>query len=1088
MTNFEKVQRDILDARESAQLVSAGAGSGKTTVMIEKIANLILDGVPIDSILVVTFTVLAGQEMKDRLEKKLKQELDTAEDKAKILDILERLKTASIDTIDGFSSKMIRKYFYELNLSPNIEIISDNTRDYFLSRAMRTTFNKFSNDVEKLNVLIDIFGGNRRNLDNVEELILDSYYNLMNIENYEEFLLSARREYENSIKSENVVNAYINKKIRAVILSIRDNYSSLDQTVRSTIDTFILDLNKFSTKLNLKANLNILYNLSIPSFTAKEIKENLALAEIDDAISSLSDLRENLRANGIDENFDEKNEKILIYFDYFIEILAEFIKNYNNLKEKNNLLDFNDLNRLMLKLLKNDRVKTELNTKYKYIFVDEYQDVNPLQDKLINALAGSDTKVFVVGDVKQSIYGFRGASPQGFIDKYSQYKNDTDSGRAFDMNINFRSNPKVLEFINEIFSNIMKSDSADIPYYPDNVIEPKRTDIVDDKVKICLVKDENSEEIAQGIYSVESDINDRIHADSKLKEATLVLKIITDLIGQDIYDAKEKVIRKIKYSDIAILSRSEKDETMRILIELLKSNAVPLNVTNKLDIAKNECIRLILSILKCVNNTADNVDYLATIFALTDIDIDQLIEIHTEDDLYLSLLAHSENESVATLNKILENIRNASFTMTNSGLIRYILNDCRLKYYILAKENGAREIDLLDEFINKLTAIEDSLNIAEFIEVVESNVSRAGDFQSSDNENSVTIQTIHKSKGLEYPIVILYNASKMFSYLRENDSINFNDSIGFGVDYFDMTERTKRTALVKYAINLLNMEKGYKEEMRLLYVALTRAQNKLYITGKYTDKIFTDIKNTSFMNMILSCYRDRISEGINEFHYCDIDFIDSLPEINLIRPALEIEIERADLGFVYQNQSKFSIPIKNTVTGLNSELSQKTSFSTKKWFNPYTQYSADDDRATIGTHYHSALENLDFLKEYQKNTDYEDVDYRKIKLAYDQLSPLMKDSVDVRKEADFMLYIPYNEIVPDSPVSDKVLVQGVVDLMIEYKDSITIVDYKFSTLDVEILKQKYQEQLALYKLAVERAYNKKVEHMYIYSIMTGELR
>ena len=208
----------------------------------------------------------------------------------------------------------------------------------------------------------------------------------------------------------------------------------------------------------------------------------------------------------------------------------------------------------------------------------------------------------------------------------------------------------------------------------------------------------------------------------------------------------------------------------------------------------------------------------------------------------------------------------------------------------------------------------------------------------------------------------------------------------------------------------------------------------------------------------------------------------------MIRPALEIEIERTDLGFVYQNQSKFSIPIKNTVTGLNSELSQKTSFSTKKWFNPYTQYSADEDRATIGTHYHSALENLDFLKEYQKNTDYEDVDYRKIKLAYDQLSPLMKDSVDVRKEADFMLYIPYNEIVTDSPVSDKVLVQGVVDLMIEYKDSITIVDYKFSTLDVEILKQKYQEQLALYKQAVERAYNKKVEHVYIYSIMTGELR
>ena len=209
-------------------------------------------------------------------------------------------------------------------------------------------------------------------------------------------------------------------------------------------------------------------------------------------------------------------------------------------------------------------------------------------------------------------------------------------------------------------------------------------------------------------------------------------------------------------------------------------------------------------------------------------------------------------------------------------MIRYILDDKRVRYYILRKLSGEKELKLIEEFLSKLSTIEDSLNLAEFIDVIESGVSKGTDFETSDDEDSVTLQTIHKSKGLEYPVVILYNASKEFSYIREHDGINFNADIGFGFDHFDRENRVKSCSITKYAIKLKNDEKGYKEELRLLYVALTRAKNKLYITGCYKPKDILEksIKNTNYVNCMLNCFINGINGEHTEFKNCEIDLID----------------------------------------------------------------------------------------------------------------------------------------------------------------------------------------------------------------------
>ena len=271
-----------------------------------------------------------------------------------------------------------------------------------------------------------------------------------------------------------------------------------------------------------------------------------------------------------------------------------------------------------------------------------------------------------------------------------------------------------------------------------------------------------------------------------------------------------------------------------------------------------------------------------------------------------------------------------------------------------------------------------------------------------------------------------------------------------------------------------------KEEKRN---AISAERIEIIASGKQLEE---KLKKTSYLNMILSCYQSAIVAGKTDFDLCEFIFFDDVKNNTVSSTEVVPEIDFKNPDFVYSNDS-FAIPIKNTVTGINSKQSEAQKFSTKAYLTPQVQYQVNEDKAIVGTHYHKALELLDLTQEYQQNTNFDDVDYQKIKMAHSKLSVLAKGAKSIHKETDFMMYLPYNDLVAESRVNEKVLVQGVLDMLIEFEDHFDIVDYKFSNLKADVLKQKYAEQLRLYKLAVENAYGKKVEHMYIYSINTGEL-
>ncbi len=1088
-SKFNEEQLAIINSTEQHQLVSAGAGSGKTTVLIEKLTRLIVnEHVPINNLLVVTFTVFAAEEMKSRLIKSLQEELlkaDTKERAEEILSSIEQVKVADISTIDGFASKNIKKYFYELEIEPSVEIISDSTRDYYMTRAMKKSIEELTQEEEKINLLLDIFGKDQRNLSNLESFVLNTYFDVINLEDYEEFINKSKLAYIKSDEAEKIVNNLICATVEKAIKTFECDETLYDVDVESLKSGFLNEFKKVKTTNNLKENLQALFEMNIETFNARDSKRYASLKILNGAIKDVLDRKNKLQERGIDTDFEEKSQKVLAYFNYFIELLQKFIKNYADLKAKNNLLDFNDLTRLMLKLLKNEKIKAELHNKYKYIFVDECQDINPLQDKLLCELCGKDAHTFMVGDVKQSIYGFRGAVPELFLEKYDAYKKHHELGKAFDMKQNYRSNPKILKFIDEKFSDFMTKSATGIDYKNDCTFKAG-LDFEDDKVQIALIEKDEEDEIATGVYSVKEDSN-LAKESSKVEQARYVVNKITSLVGTEIYDAKQKQMRKLTYADIAILSRSEKDEATTILVDMLRQAGVPVNVNQKLEVVKSELVSLVLSILKCVVKTADDVDYLATFMALTPMTMDNLVALRTKDlSLYEDLCNNKDDEIVKIGFEKLKRIEQASYTCLNNALIRFILSDIGLKYYILSKPEGKNELAVLNEFLNKLSA-ENNLGLCEFISVVESSISKGTDFNSQDAFDSVTVQTIHKSKGLEYPVVFLVNANKQFNSLNENDEVNFASNLGIGVNYFDVLNRTKSSSLLKYAIRENNKKKGKLEEMRLLYVALTRAKNKLFIVGTLPKLAQgkTQLEDKCFTNMLVKKNFNELTKNHNEFDYFDVDIIGEQEHV-LQAEKQDVKLDSSNLNFAYDKQTEFNVPIKNTVTALNTKRSEEEHFSTKAWLTPQIQAEAEVDRAMVGTHYHAALENLDYLTEFKKTTDFEDVDYFKIEQAHKKLQPLFTGSISHKKEADFMMYVPYNELVGGN-IKDKVLVQGVVDLLIEYADGFAIVDYKFSSLPIGVLKQKYAEQLALYKHAVELAYGKPVKNTYIYSINTGEM-
>ena len=1116
---FDPEQRKVLDDTSQHQLVSASAGSGKTTVMIQKITDLLLNNqVSTDELLVVTFTNLASSEMRERLIKNISEALSATtndDEKNRIQLILDNLETAAVNTIDGFCSKMLKKYFYQANLDPEIKIISSFSQEYYINKALDLAIKEFNQtNHHELVLLCDIFEKKTRSLDDLKTNMLKCFKYCVCQKDYNKFLDSVLDQYKDlSSPSSQYLSNYIYSKVNPnvlEILRILPNFTDFAK-LHKMMDTYCTHLLNVKSTNCLTDNVMLLKNCPICNFSHTE---NIAKGDL--LYEKLKHHTENLRSVISEMKFlnDLQDGKyitdISTHLDGFIKLLRLFIDTYDRLKHENDVMDFSDLERKMLDLLKQEEIINDFHNTYKYIFVDEYQDINPMQDELINTLLSNSGNLFMVGDVKQSIYGFRQSTPELFIQAYKNYKENTALGTAFDMNINFRSAPEILRFNNEIYSYLMTEQAADIDYANTSQFKPKREDFPKTQAVEILIADTDHEPnnlAEQGIYNIKTHLNPSTTISPHTMEINLVVEKIRGLIGSEFYDSSTKQIRKLEYSDIAILSRDIGGEKVQELAKTLNQNNIPVSIIKKTNLKESEGVNKILSLLRIINHTAGDIDY-AYLFTspLVNIDYNELLQIHTNHklSLYENLIEYINNNNDNLSVKIkygfnlCDELRIVSSTLNVAELIDVILNKYHLRQYLLASPKGHEQVNILDEFLSTLSSEEKVLSISKFIDLVEKNLDSVNETISRDSINSVTIQTIHASKGLEYPVVILFNSGKQFRYIKDSSDLNFDLDLGIGMEYYDLNARKRQESPTRYAIKLKNREKSYKEELRLLYVATTRAKNKLIITGCCSeDKLKSNtLPRDNFLSLILSTYYAQINTKPLAVEYnfanCKINIFGYLPAANTDcvdsdKLLCSDGIINTNINYIYPHIQESNISIKNNVTALSRTLNDEYNIAPIKLNLGENLQATTDDLAQIGTQYHNALSTIDYCCPYAYNGDDADIDETLIKLAYDKISPIANGAIRQFNEKQFMMYVPYKDIYPDSDLDTRIMVQGIIDLIIEFDDHLVLIDYKYSNLPIHKLIEKYRTQIMLYKLALERAFKKPVTQSLIYSIKTGDL-
>ena len=1107
---YHESQQKILLPKSLNELVSASAGSGKTTIMVQKITDLLTSGQVLPSeIMVVTFTIAAADEMKSRLNANVENYARLhPEEVDKMNAVKDGLISASIGTIHAICLRTIKKYFYALGVNANVNVIEGARDRYFRNQALTQTAQEF--DTVALQRLLQIFGNNRRDMsvlfDNVESV----YDFVVSLDNRDEFLLKSEQFYKDDTIAKNeliniakiTANNYadslskLNLESHEKLNSMRDKIITVLQSINSVNDWDIL----------------ILHLQALAEFNFQRIRDAKEIADYVQFQNILDNIKKYFVKKYVEIkslNDEEKNEIIEI-ISYFTEFVRKFSENFEKNKQKFNVLDFNDLELKMLQLLKNEEIANELRQNYKYIFVDEFQDVNSVQGRIVE-LISNGKNLFLVGDVKQSIYGFRFANPEQFVGLFNDYKNNADLGVAEQMNVNYRTNPKILNFVNQIFNKIMTQENSGIAYKGNSEFEPMRDDIVSlTNVELdIIVAEKQKREFAESlpVYSVRDDVDRNNRLTESLKMAKFVANKISSLINTDIYDTKAKKMRKVEYKDISILSRQLASAKVRDLIEELKANQLPVTVEQNIDVGSSEGIQILLSLARIVNySTADN-DYVSAMLSYGGFNFQELSVVASEkgDTFVDKMRAYSNDDKLAikisTFARNVENLRYDLLNKSIKGVFESLLYKYGLYNYISNCENGMEEISAVQDFLASISEDENSKSLADYLLTLDQDVNKEHNSTISTSANSITIQTIHKSKGLEYPIVFLIDCGASYSTQSTKSKVICNVQYGLGLDYHDIDTRTISPTLERRLCEMATLDKEASEEQRLLYVAMTRAQNQLYLVAQVNEK---DLQpkaladcNSYFANIAYGLDVDLTVQSDLTLANAVVHFV--LPsEICFDEPDEKDNFKDIDITDIEQNIAfkyngvREQISLKNSITQVTKTLAEDAYVPNKMYTRESIGAGAED--TNLGTLYHRALQ-LGLLSDKAKShaafsefaRTHADIDVTLLDRTYDALRPLFTSDCTLKKEAQFMMCVPYNSIYTTSTASDNVLVQGVVDLIIETPTGIIVVDYKLSSANETTLKARYTPQLELYARACESAFKKRVVAKYIYSIKLQKL-
>ncbi len=1116
MATFTKEQQRAIDAQGKA-IVSASAGSGKTTVMIEKIIRLIKSGIGVEELLAVTFTKKAAAQMKEKLCKALIEEINldglTAERRAFLKKQLSETQSADISTIHSFCAKLLRTHFFAAGVDNAFRVIGGDDAEgtALKNAALDELFEEgYEEKEEKFSHLLSVYW--RKKSDRtLRKIFLTAYEHLRCRADYREYL-ERSKGYDESVFAR--ICADLKKKLdekcryyyelledeRAYFMAFAGSAQlALCEELMGLLDETLSAPDYFSACAVQKPKFSVNRSSKKDGDEKKLHTERLAFLKgrvvkiYDDELAKTRSKEEELKSF---IRSGETAEALAVY-------LLRFDEKYESLKAERGVLDYNDLEHKALRLLKEEEIVREMREKYRYVFVDEYQDVNPVQEELITRLSGEN--LFLVGDVKQAIYGFRGSKSRFFVEKQKEFENG--GGQNLFMTRNFRSSDKVLDAVNAQFSLAMTPRVCDVDYARDSHMEKGgRYETNSGKVCVHFVgKEEKKLAEKRGVYSVKA------QAEKKLREESLLAKTIRAIIEDEraskFFDPDTGEYRQVRYSDIAVLSRKKQGQIART-VESLAAEGVPVNAAAAVNICDFSEIKMLIDLLSLIDNAEQDVPLCSVLLsAVGNLTTDDLTDIRLayKDESFFrkackkyakekdDLLAHKLKKFYAYFEKL----RALSRVVDAGELLTRIISETRMESELLARANGVAALKRIHRFVEEAVTPE-PLCVHAFLDRLR-DLGYKIEYSENGGEDSVKVLTMHSSKGLEYPIVILDNLSAPFRGI-DRDEVEVEEKYGLAPYAFDEEKMTKSSTLLRRLHEHNETESSRADGLNLYYVALTRAKYALHMLFE-SRTAMSDVKYArSFAEFTDFSVWDEyvVQDELLELPKQERTALVFRPDESLARRIMQAFLwEYAYEGFE-------NLPVKSSATQLLAALPLPEEQENTGLFDESENYA--DKGATskeAGIAYHAFLENFDFSLLYDEqgsfigNTALQELISSLYKNAKDGgmdemnlvseeklveilSNPVFKELQGKRlyKEQKFLVALPVKDTYAKRENADSALLQkdgeemifqGAIDLMAVGEDGeVQIIDYKFSKGGQQYLRTHYLPQLRLYKQAAAK--------------------
>lgn len=1138
---WTKEQEQAIYTKDCNLLVAAGAGSGKTAVLVERIINKIInENVDIDRLLVVTFTNAAASEMRERIADRLYKEIETKPELQKQISLLGK---ASITTMHAFCLKVIRDNFFKVSLDPNFRIGDTAECELIkleaLEELLEEKYETYDDDFENI---INIYTGEKDD-DTLRNIIL-RIFNFIQSAPFPIKWLDEQTEIFNvddDVKIEDtrwgkLLMDYAKSEIENGIQELKELEKFLYDIPEAenyliTIQSDILGLKALAEKSNTWDDMfNAISNFEFDRLKPIKNIDEETKTKVTETRNKVKDIINDYLKKEVFLSDSESIRKDLINqyqnLKGINKLVKEFSTKFQNKKLEKNILDFNDIEHIALKLLsENEDVSSIYKEQFDEILVDEYQDSNMIQEYILGTI--SKNRMFMVGDVKQSIYRFRQARPDLFLSKYNSFPLVDDDFISNSKKIllfkNFRSNKNIIDAVNYIFEKIMSKDIGEIDYNEKEFLKfgaeyyPEKGD----SVEVDLIETKNQNE--------DFDIEDIDIENNAQLEGKVIATKIKELVGKaTVYDKNLKANRLATYRDFVILLRNTVG-SIDAIIEQLNIAGIPVYSDNSGGYFDNTEVQTIMALLKIIDNPIQDIPLLAvlrsqmgnfTIEELTEIRlIDRNVSYYEAMQKYLSESNELSQKILDFLNKLSE-WRDKAKYMQLSDLLWLLYNETGYYYYVSLFPDGLQRQANLKLLLERAENYEKTSfkGLFNFLTYIDNIKLTSGDMENSkiigENEDVVRIMSIHKSKGLEFPIVFLAGTTKKFNYRDLNENLIFHSELGFGMDVINYEKRIKYSSISKIALSLKIKSEVMSEEMRILYVAMTRAREKLIITALVPDleKAFDkySVPLTKYQISKATCFFDWIGTSVidkpNDWEVNSYKFEDvvKLNEIEGIKDKLELldledvskevinDIDK-EMNWNYKHKLATGIPSKISISELKRLEAEETSNDNITLIEkPDFLNDKVESGTKYGTYMHTALQKLDFEKiNIDEVVAFLGVDETieksiKTKLEAFTKSNLFKEILKAKKvfrETSFNLNLTAREVY-NIDSDENIMIQGIIDLyFIDQNNDIILVDYKTDNIEkAEELISRYSMQLKYYKRALEDITGLKVKRTIIYSL------